>query len=200
MLTEHDEQSLELTYPDETVHTIRLVLYDSDKENHTPDTRSPDHTTDIRPQEAAELEQPTETGIRRSSPGGVEDPTRPSLSNQINQDLPTDIESNRGTSPIETQRPLGTTRDVCKDSVNRQALRELPIGGIQTDSRRTEDRRPSEERNERTHYTGTSSDNERTVTNHKSYRSFEHLRTVDEVVDRITYLVRLTGNPITTPE
>ena len=73
MSTEHDEQSLELTYPDETVHTVRLVLYDSDKENHTPDTRSPDHTTDIRPQEAAELEQPTETGIGRSSPRGVED-------------------------------------------------------------------------------------------------------------------------------
>ena len=95
---------------------------------------------------------------------------------------------------------MGTTRDVRENSVNRQALRELPIGGIQTDSRRTEDRRPSEERDERTHYTGTTSDNERTITNHKSYRSFEHLRTVDEVVDRITYLVRLTGNPITTPE
>ena len=95
---------------------------------------------------------------------------------------------------------MGTTRDVRENSVNRQVLRELPIGGIQTDSRRTEDRRPSEERDERTHYTGTTSDNERTVTNHKFYRSFEHLRTVDEVVDRITYLVRLTGNPITTPE
>ena len=75
MSTEHDEQSLELTYPDETVHTIQLVLYDSDKENHTPDTRSPDHTTDIRSQETAELEQPAETGIGRSSPGGVKDPT-----------------------------------------------------------------------------------------------------------------------------
>jgi hypothetical protein len=41
MSTEHDEQPMELTYLEETVHTIQLVLYDSDKENHTPDI-SPD--------------------------------------------------------------------------------------------------------------------------------------------------------------
>jgi hypothetical protein len=37
MSTEHDEQPIELTYLEETVHTIQLVLYNnSDKENHTP--------------------------------------------------------------------------------------------------------------------------------------------------------------------
>jgi hypothetical protein len=34
----------------------------------------------------------------------------------------------------------------------------------------------------------------------KFYRSFDHLRTTDEVFDRITYLARLTGNLIDTPE
>jgi hypothetical protein len=33
MSTEYDEQPIKLTYLEETVHTIQLVLYNSDKEN-----------------------------------------------------------------------------------------------------------------------------------------------------------------------
>jgi hypothetical protein len=136
MLTEQDEQSIELTYLDETIHTIQLVLYDSDKENHTPDIQS---------NKTTQLEQTTET-----SPGGdsierIGDSTRPSLCDQINQDLPTDIGPDGGPSLTETTRTMGTIQDVQNEDISHQTLREIPLRTIQTDNARSEDQRPSQE-------------------------------------------------------
>jgi hypothetical protein len=131
MSTEYDEQPIELTYLEETIHTIELVLYDSDKENHTPD---------IRFNEITELERTAET-----SPGGdsierTGDSTRPSFCDQINQDLPTDIGPDGGPSLTETTRTLGTIRDVQNDDISHQTFREIPLRTIQTDDARPEDR------------------------------------------------------------
>jgi hypothetical protein len=184
MSTEYYEQPIELTYLDETVHTIQLTLYDSDKENHTPD---------IRFSEITELERTTETSPRGDSIERIGDSTGTSLSDQNNQDLPTDIQPDGGSDLTETTRTMGTIRDVQNDDVSHRALREIPLRPIQTDDARPEDRRPSQERDEGTHHTGA-------ITSTKLYRSFDHLRTTDEVFDRITYLARLTGNLIDTPE
>jgi hypothetical protein len=168
MSTEHDEQSLELTYLDETIHTIQLVLYDdSDKENQTPNIRS-DKTT--------ELERTAETGSRTNSVERTGDSMESSIRNQIHQDLPTDIEPDRRTSPTEDTGIMGTIQDVQNDDISHQALREIPLKAVQTNDQRPGDQRPSQERDERTHHT-------RTITNNESYRSFEHLRTADEVFD-----------------
>ena len=35
MSENHDEQPIELTYPNETINTIQLVVYDSDREQTT---------------------------------------------------------------------------------------------------------------------------------------------------------------------
>jgi hypothetical protein len=131
MSTEHDEQSLELTYLNETVHTVRLVLYDdSDKESHTPNIQS-DKTT--------ELERTTETGSRTNSIERTGDSTESSIHNQIHQDLPTDIEPDRGTSPTEVTGIMGTIRDVQNDDISHQALREIPLGAVQTNNPQTGD-------------------------------------------------------------
>jgi hypothetical protein len=99
MSTEHDEQSIKLTYLDETVHTIQLILYNSDKENHTPN---------IRPNKTTQLEQTTETSPGGDSTERIGDSMRPSFHNQINQDLPMDIGPDRGPSPTEAMRTMGT--------------------------------------------------------------------------------------------
>jgi hypothetical protein len=88
---------------------------------------------------------------------------------------------------------MGTIRDVQNDDIGHRMLREIPLRTIQTNDARSEDQRPSQERDEGTHHTGA-------VTSCKFYRSFDHLRTTDEVFDWITYLARLTGNLIDTPE
>jgi hypothetical protein len=106
---------------------------------------------------------------------------RPSFCDQINQDLPTDIGPDGGPSLTETTRTMGTIRDVQNDNIGHRMLREIPLRTIQTDDARSEDRRPSQERDEGTHHTGA-------VMSSKFYRSFDHLRTTDEVFDWITYL------------
>jgi hypothetical protein len=106
---------------------------------------------------------------------------KPSFSNQINQDLPTDIGPDGGPSLSEITRTMGTIRDVQNDDIGHRMLREIPLRAIQTDDARPEDQRPSQERDEGTHHTGA-------VTSTKFYRSFDHLRTTDEVFDQITYL------------
>jgi hypothetical protein len=47
---------------------------------------------------------------------------RPSRRTQINQDLPTDIGSDRGTSPTETMRTMDTIQDVQNDNIDHQVL------------------------------------------------------------------------------
>jgi hypothetical protein len=145
MSTEYDEQPIELTYLKETVRTIQPVLYDSDKENHTPD---------IRFNEITKLERATETSSGGDSIERIGNSTRPSLCDQINQDLPMDIGPDRGPSLTETTRTMGTIRDVQNDDISNRTFREIPLGTIQTDNARPEDQQPSQERDEGTHHTG----------------------------------------------
>jgi hypothetical protein len=49
---------------------------------------------------------------------------------------------------------MGTIQDVQNDNISHRMLREIPLGTIQTDDARSEDQRPSQERDEGTHYTG----------------------------------------------
>jgi hypothetical protein len=113
MSTEHDKQSIELTYLEETVHTIQLVLYNSDKENHTPN---------IQFNEITGLERTTETSPGGDSITGTGGTARPSFSNQINQDLPTDIGPDGGPSLTEIMRTMGAIRDVQNDDIGHRVL------------------------------------------------------------------------------
>jgi hypothetical protein len=79
----HEEQPTKLTYPNETSNTIQLVIYDSDKENQSPDIQQDDITIT--------LAQPDLTGDERNDRGHDTIKGETINSSYEPQILPTDV-------------------------------------------------------------------------------------------------------------
>ena len=158
MIVTHNEQPTELTYPTETINTIQLVVYDSDREQTTePNVRQEDVTFTLVKQHLSS-DKENDGGLVK-----VEEDIR--ISNSEPQVLPTDVTPPPGTAERVDQSTITSSGPVQEHTGFR-----LPLCQILE---------------------------ERGLIH---YQSFDHLRTVDEVFDQITYLTSISGICVTQPE
>ena len=87
----HDEQSIELTYPNKTINTIQLVVYDSDQEQTTePHIRREDITFTLVKQHSSSDKENNGGLIKVEEDIGI--------GNSESQVLPTDVTPPPGTT------------------------------------------------------------------------------------------------------
>ena len=91
MSENHDEQPIELTYPNETINTIQLVVYNSDREQTTePNVRREDITFTLVKQHLSSDKENNGGLIKVEEDIGI--------SNSESQVLPTDVTPPPGTT------------------------------------------------------------------------------------------------------
>ena len=91
MSENHDEQPIELTYPNETINTIQLVVYNSDREQTTePNVRREDITFTLVEQHLSSDKENNGGLIKVEEDIGI--------SNSESQVLPTDVTPPPGTT------------------------------------------------------------------------------------------------------
>ena len=91
MSENHDEQPIELTYPNKTINTIQLVIYDSDREQTTkPNVRREDITFTLVEQHLSSDKENNGGLIKVEEDIGI--------SNSESQVLPTDVTPPPGTT------------------------------------------------------------------------------------------------------
>ena len=112
MSENHDEQPTELTYPNETINTIRLVVYDSNREQTTePNVRREDITFTLVEQHSSS-DKENDGGLIK-----VEEDVR--IGNSESQILPTDVTPPPRTtervdrSAITSSRPVQECTGFC---------------------------------------------------------------------------------------
>ena len=148
----------ELTYPNETNNTIRLVVYDSDREQTAePNVPRGDITITLVEQDLPSDKENNGRLVKNKEPLGIGNPEP--------QVLPTDV-----TPPSGTAERVNSSAIISNGAVQECTSLRLPLRQI------LEERRPI------------------------CYRSFDHLRTVDKVFDRITYLTSVSGLLIASAE
>ena len=141
MSENHDEQPTELTYPNETINTIQLVVYDSDREQTTePNIRREDITFTLVEQHSSS-DKENDGGLIK-----VEEDIE--VSNPEPQELPTNVTPPPGATERVDRSAITSSGPVQECTGFRPPLRQI-----------LEERRPI------------------------CHRSFDHLRTIDEVFD-----------------
>ena len=151
MSENHDEQPTELTYPNETVNTVQLAVYDSNREQTTePNIRREDITFTLAEQHSSSDKEKDGRLIKVEEDIGI--------SNSESQVLPTNVTPPSGTAERVDQNTITSSRAIQERTGFCPPLHQI-----------LEEGRPI------------------------CHRSFDHLRTVDKVFDRITYLSSVSG-------